>query len=77
MDKFTVEEINFMCVFENESRVEMIQSMKAIMPHISDSDMEELGQKILDKLEKMTDQEFAEIVLEPADDEDTESENLF
>lgn len=68
MDKFTVEEINFMCVFENESRVEMIQSMKAIMPHISDSDMEELGLKVLDKLEKISDQEFAEIVLEPADE---------
>lgn len=68
MDKFMVEEINFMCVFENESRVEMIQSMKAIMPHISDSDMEELGLKVLDKLEKISDQEFAEIVLEPADE---------
>lgn len=77
MDKFTVEEINFMCVFENESRVEMIQNIKGIMPHILDSDMEELGQKVLDKLEKMSDQEFAEIVLEPADDEDTEIENLF
>lgn len=55
----------------------MIQSIKGIMPHISDSDMEELGQKVLDKLEKMSNQEFAEIVLEPADDEDTESENLF
>ena len=76
MDKFTVEEINFMCVFENESRVEMIQSIKGIMPHISDSDMEELGQKVLDKLEKMSNQEFAEIVLEPADETKASNTNL-
>lgn len=37
------------------------------MPHIKDSDMEELGEQVLGKLQNMTDEEFAEISLEAAE----------
>ena len=43
MSKFTVEEINFMCVFETQDRTDMIGQIRQVMPHIKDSDMEELG----------------------------------
>ena len=36
------------------------------MPHIKDSDMEELAAKVLGKLQSMTDEEFLEIDLEAA-----------
>ena len=39
-----------------------------LMPHIKDSDMEELGEPVLGKLQSMTDEEFAEISLEAAED---------
>ena len=39
-----------------------------LMPHIKDSDMEELGEQVLGKLQNMTDEEFAEISLEAAED---------
>ena len=55
MSKFTVEEINFMCVFETQDRTE-------------DSDMEGLGEQVLGKLQSITDEEFAEISLEAAED---------
>ena len=34
MDKFTVEEINLMCVFEGQGRKGMIAEIKNIIPHI-------------------------------------------
>ena len=45
MSKFTVEEINFMCVFETQDRTDMIGQIRQVMPHIKDSDMEELTEQ--------------------------------
>ena len=67
MSKFTVEEINFMCVFETQNRMKMMEEIRRVMPHIKDSDMEELGEQALGKLQNMTDEEFAEISLEAAE----------
>lgn len=70
MSKFTVEEINFMCVLETQDRTDMIgqiRQIRQVMPHIKDSDMEELGEQVLGKLQNMTDEEFAEISLEAAE----------
>lgn len=36
MSKFTVEEINFMCVFETQDRTDMIGQIRQVMPHIKD-----------------------------------------
>ena len=34
MNKFTVEEINFMCVFETQNRMKMMEEIRRIMPYI-------------------------------------------
>lgn len=47
MSKFTAEEINFMCVFETQDRTQMLGNIKQVMPHIKDSDMEELAEQVL------------------------------
>ena len=67
MNKFTVEEINFMCVFETQDRMKMIGDIRRVMPHIKDSDMEDLAGQVLGKLEGMNDKKFAELVLEAAE----------
>lgn len=67
MDKFTVEEINLMCVFEEQDRKSMIADIKNVIPHIQDSDMVELAGQVLGKLETMSDEEFAEVALEAAE----------
>ena len=67
MDKFTVEEINLMCVFEGQDRKGMIADIKNVIPHIQDSEMVELAGQVLGKLETMSDEEFAEIELEVAE----------
>ena len=67
MDKFTVEEVNLMCVFEGQDRRGMIADIKNVIPHIQDRDMVELAGQVLGKLETMSDEEFAEIGLEAAE----------
>ena len=68
MSKFTVEEINFMCVFEALDRPQRLENIRQVMPHIKDSDMEELAEQVLGKLRSMTDEEFAEVSLEAAEE---------
>ena len=67
MNKFTVEEINFMCVFETQNRMKMMEEIRWVMSHIKDSDMEDIAGQVLEKLEGMNDKEFAELVLEAAE----------
>ena len=67
MDEFTVEEINLMCVFEGQDRTGMIANIKNVIPYIQDSDMVELSKQVIEKLEAMSDEEFAEVTLEAAE----------
>ena len=67
MDKFTVEEINLMCVFEGQDRKGMIAEIKNVIPHIQDSDMVELAGQVKGKLEAMSDEEFAQVALDAAE----------
>lgn len=67
MDKFTVEEINLMCMFEGQDRTGMIAEIKNVIPHIQDSDMVELAGQVTGKLEAMSDEEFAQVALDAAE----------
>ena len=67
MDKFTVEEINLMCVFEGQDRSGMIADIKNVISHIQDSDMVELSGQVLEKLEAMSDEDYAEVALNTAE----------
>ncbi len=65
---FTVEETNFMCVFETQNRMKMMEKIRRIMPYIKDSDMEDLSRQVLRKLDGMTDKEFLKISFEAAEE---------
>ena len=67
MEKFTVEEINLMCVFDAKGRTELIEDIGRVLPHLDDKDMEELANRVIGKLQNMTDEEFTEVVLEAAE----------
>ena len=67
MSNFTVEEINLMCVFDAKGRTELIEDIGRVLPHLDDRDMEELANRVIGKLQNMTDEEFAEVVLEVAE----------
>ena len=68
MSNFTVEEINLMCVFDRQGKTELMEDIRRVMPHIKDSDMEKLAEQVLGKLQNMSDEEFAGVVLEPAEE---------
>ena len=57
-----------MCVFETQDRTDMIGQIRQVMPHIKDSDMEDLSRQVLRKLDGMTDKEFAENSLEAVEE---------
>ena len=50
-----------MCVFDRQGKTELMEDIRLVMPHIKDSDMEELAEQVLGKLQSMTDEKFAEI----------------
>lgn len=60
---FTVEEVNFICIFAGESRSEVIEDIERALPYIDDLDMEELSNRIIGKLRNMTDEEFEQLEL--------------
>ena len=68
MSNFTVEEINLMCVFDRQGKTELMEDIRRVMPHIKDSDMEDLSRQVLRKLDGMTDKEFAENSLEAVEE---------
>ena len=65
-----VEMINLMCIFNYSSKAVLLADIKASLPYINDSDMARLMVETVKTLEEMTDDEFAEIVFEPAIDDD-------
>ena len=56
-----------MCVFDRQGKTELMEDIRRVMPHIKDSDMEDIAGQVLEKLEGMNDKEFAELVLEAAE----------
>ena len=65
-----VEMINLMCIFDHSSKAVLIAAMQASLPYIDHSDMAMLMEETIKVLESMTEEEYAEIVFEPAMDED-------
>ena len=63
----TSEEINLMCVFDRSDRTGLIEDISRVLPYLEDKDMEELANRVIGKLQNMTDKEFAEVALEAAE----------
>jgi len=57
---FTVEEINFVCIALGKTRAETVSNIFEMLPDIHDSDMKIIAERVIGKLEKITDEEYAE-----------------
>ena len=57
---FTVEEINFMCIALGKTRVETVSNVFEMLPDIHDADMKTISERVIGKLELITDEEYAE-----------------
>lgn len=67
MEKFTFEEINLICCFKGETRAATVANMTAAIPYM-ERDIVELARQTTQKLNELTEEEFAGLVFEPAED---------
>ena len=71
MGNFTFEEVNLMCIYNTGSRAGLIESLNEMRGELSaeETELMELTDSTLRKLQAMTDDEFAELELYPDFDE--------
>lgn len=62
---FTVEETNFMCYFDTSSRTALIHDMKNTPLNDLDNETAEMLYSLVQRLEKMTDEEFDALYIAP------------
>ena len=56
---FTVEEINFICIALGKTREETVSNIFEMLPDIHDADMKIIAERVIGKIEKITDDEYA------------------
>ena len=67
--RFTIEELNLIRIYIYEDRASLIEEMSDALPYMAE-DMRELADRTFEKLRAMTDDEFAELDVYAADDEE-------
>ena len=71
MGNFIFEEINLMCIYNTGSRTGLIEALNKMRGHLEpdETELRELTDSALGKLQAMSDAEFAELELFPDFDE--------
>lgn len=67
MNQFTVEETNLISIYHTGTRRELVEEMTAALPYM-DSEFQELARRTMDKLNSLTDNEFLQLSIDPADE---------
>ena len=67
MDRFSIEELNLMCIYDTGTRSGLIAGLKKIYMELApeEAELSELIQSALKKLTAMSDQEYGELILVP------------
>ena len=65
--QFSVEESNLICIYAGENREDVIEDINGALPYLDDEDLVALSHRVLNKLQNMTDEEFAGLSFEPAE----------
>lgn len=67
MDRFSIEELNLMCIYDTGTRSGLIAGLEKISLELApeEAELAELIQSALKKLTTMSDQEYGELVLVP------------
>ena len=72
---FTVEEENLICIYDTDNRSVLINSINDAILHFDESELHEIAESTVKKLEAMTDTEFSALTFNPAyhgDDDEAE-----
>lgn len=67
-DIFSVEEINLICINNISDKTTLVAELRGSLPYIYDPDMLDIYESVVEKLEKISDDAFAEIGLYIADE---------
>ena len=67
MDRFSIEELNLMCIYDTGTRSGLMAGLEKIALELApdDTELSELIQSALKKLTTMSDQEYGELILVP------------
>ena len=67
MDRFSIEELNLMCIYDTGTRSGLMAGLEKIALELAPEDAELAGliQSALKKLTTMSDQEYGELILVP------------
>ena len=67
MDRFSIEELNLMCIYDTGTRSGLMAGLEKIALELAPEDAELAGlvQSALKKLAAMSDQEYGELILIP------------
>ena len=67
MNPFTVEEMNLLSIYRGESKEEVTENI-AFARSFMDKDMRELAKRTVKKVNSLSNQEFAALSIDPADE---------
>ena len=67
MMNFTNDELNLMCIYQKDARTELIAALSEMRGYLDEDEAElrELTDSVINKLEGITDEQFAELELIP------------
>ena len=67
-DKFSVEEINLMCIYNINDKNDLLTELWDSLRGVYDPEMRDIYESAIEKLEKISDDDFAEVGFYIADD---------
>ena len=67
MDRFSIEELNLMCIYDTGTRSGLIAELEKIALELApeEAELSDMIQSALKKLTAMSDQEYGELILVP------------
>ena len=67
MIRLSVEETNLLSIYTDSSKQALIENINAALPYM-DADMRELAQRTMQKVDALTEEEYAELAVYAADE---------
>lgn len=67
MNRFTVEETNLLSIYKADSKRGLLEQIAAALPFM-DADMWELATRTMKKIDALTEAEYAELTVYPAEE---------
>ena len=67
MNRFTVEETNLLSIYTEDSKRALLENINAALPFM-DADMRELAERTMQKVDALTETDYAELAVYAADE---------